>query len=92
MGERLRAEHERGVEVLEHDSAALAGVHGVQEVPHQVSDVTSDINTDITQAHDIPTLQIPENPDGDAGVQCLAWSAPGVLSLTWLCPLLSDGE
>ena len=78
--------------MLEHDSSALAGVHGVQEVPHQVRDVTSDINTDIPQAHDIPTLQITENPDGDAGVQCLAWSAPGVLSLTRLCPLLSDGE
>ena len=89
MGERLRAEHERGSEVLEHDSSALAGVHGVQEGPHQVSNVTRNI---VTQAHHNPTLQISEDPDGDAGVQCVAWSAPGVLSLTRLCPLLSDGE
>ena len=77
--------------MLEHDSSALAGVHGVQEVSHQVSDVISYIITDILQVQN-QTLQIPENPDGDAGVQCLAWSAPGVLSLTRLCPLLSDGE
>ena len=89
MGERLRAKHERGAEVLEHDSSALAGVHGVQEVPDQVSNVTR--NT-ITQADHNPTLQISEDPDGDAGVQCLAWSAPGVLSLTRLCTLLPDGE
>ena len=36
--------------------------------------------------------QVPEDGDGDAGVQCLAWSAPRVLSLTWLCPLLPYGE
>ena len=89
MGERLRAEHERGSEVLEHDSSALAGIHSVQEVPDQVSNVTSDT---INQAYHNPTLQISEDPDGDAGVQCLAWSAPGILSLTRLCPLLSDGE
>ena len=48
MGERLCAEHEGGAEVLEHDGAALAGVHCVQEVPHQVSVVTRDI---MTQGH-----------------------------------------
>ena len=74
--------------MLEHDSAELAGVHGVQEVPYQVSDVFEIIK----QAHHNQTLQITEDPDGDAGVQCLAWSTPGVLSLTRLCPLLSDGE
>ena len=86
MGQRLCAEHAGGAAVLEHDGAALAGIHGVQEVPHQVSVVTSSHRV-ITW-----TLQISEDPDGDAGVQCLAWSAPGLLSLTRLRPLLSHGE
>ena len=75
--------------MLEHDSSTLAGFHGLQEIPNQVSNFCCKFSDHIIHGLHVQEL---ENGNGYVGIQYLAWGPSRILSLIRISSSVFNGN